>query len=367
MVKFLDIWKINNRHKADIEIALQEVMDSGWLIMGKKLQSFEEEFAQYCGVKYCIGVANGLDALILILKALIHLKKLEKGDEIIVPANTYIASILAITESGLQPVLVESDAATFNIDPVEVKKKITSKTKAILTVHLYGQLSAVDQLQKIAADNNLLLIEDSAQSHGAKNANNIKCGAFGIASGFSFYPGKNLGALGDGGAITTSDSELATTLRTLRNYGSEKKYYNSIKGVNSRLDELQAAFLSVKLAHLEGDNEARRKIAAKYIAEIKNPLILLPFWDNTANHVFHLFVIKTKERDRLKQYLTDLGIETMIHYPLPPHKQFAYAEWNNLSFPVSEEIHNTVLSIPISPVMTMEEATIVIEALNKYN
>ena len=366
MLKFLDIWKINNRHKADIEGALKEVMDSGWLITGNKLQTFENEFAKYCGVKYCIGVANGLDALILIFKALLHLGKLKKDDEVLVPANTYIASILAITETGLVPILVEPVPSTFNIDPAEIKKKITSKTKAILTVHLYGQLSDVKQLQQIAADNNLLLIEDSAQSHGAKDTSNTKCGAFGIASGFSFYPGKNLGALGDGGAITTNDSELAATLKILRNYGSEKKYYNSIKGVNSRLDELQAAFLSVKLVHLDNDNEERRKIAARYIDEVQNPLIELPSWDRSENHVFHLFVIKTKERDRLKQYLADLGIETMIHYPLPPHKQLAFAEWNILSFPVTEKIHDTVLSLPISPVMTKEETDTVISALNKY-
>lgn len=371
MIPFLDLHKINQRYENAFQEKLKNVLKNGWYILGEEVQTFEKNFANYCGTKQCIGVGNGFDALVLIFKAYIQLGKMQKGDEVIVPANTYIASILAILEADLVPVLVEPKLETYNINPDLISEKITSKTKAILAVHLYGQLAEMDKINKIAYQNNLLVIEDSAQAHGAVfEAKSQKAGNLSNAAAFSFYPGKNLGALGDAGAITTNDLELAKTIQSLRNYGSEKKYCNDYIGVNSRLDEIQAAFLNVKLPYLDTDNQQRKAIAKRYLSEIKNEKITLPTVSlrgtKQSNHVFHLFVIRTKNRDKLQQYLLENGIETLIHYPIPPHQQKALSAWNNLSFPVTEKIHNEVLSLPISPVLTKEEVEFIIEILNKY-
>ena len=363
MIKFLDLQKINAAYQEQFQEKLKLVLDNGWFILGNEVKQFEENFANYCGTKHCIGVANGLDAMVLIFKGYIELGKLQKGDEVIVPANTYIATILAIFQADLVPVLVEPKLETFNIDPDLISEKITSKTKAILVVHLYGQLAEMDAINTIAKQHNLLVVEDAAQAHGASiptNNNSFSTQAY------SFYPGKNLGALGDGGAITTNDDNLAKVLISLRNYGSETKYYNDYLGVNSRLDELQAAFLNVKLPHLNSDNEKRRAIAKRYVSEIKNIRIALPHWDLSNNHVFHLFVIRTRNRTHLQEYFKQYEIETLIHYPVPPHKQKALKSWNSLSFPITEKIHEEVLSIPISPIMTSEEVDFVIQTLNQY-
>jgi dTDP-4-amino-4,6-dideoxygalactose transaminase len=366
MIPFLDLKKINKPYEAAFQEKLKLVLDKGWYILGKEVETFEKAFAEYCQTKYCIGVGNGFDALVLIFKSYIQLGKLQKGDEVIVPANTYIASILAILDADLIPVLVEPKLETYNINPDLIQEKITSKTKAILAVHLYGQLAEMEKINKIAEKNNLILVEDSAQSHGAENNLKSKINNLKSIQAYSFYPGKNLGALGDGGVITTNDAELAKVLYSLRNYGSEQKYHNEYIGVNSRLDELQAAFLSLKLPNLDNDNNKRRAIAKRYLSEIKNDKIKLPVWDYSNNHVFHLFVIRTENREILQEYLTQNDIQTMIHYPIPPHKQKAFSEWNNLSFPITEKIHNEVLSLPISPVLTDNEVGFIIEILNKY-
>jgi dTDP-4-amino-4,6-dideoxygalactose transaminase len=366
MIKFLDLHKINESYKADFHEKFEKVLQSGWFVLGDEVKTFETHFANYCGTKYGIGVGNGLDALSLIFKGYFQLGKLKKGDEVLVPANTYIASILAIIQADLVPVLVEPKLETYNIDSDLILKKITSKTKAILAVHLYGQLADMKAISDIAKQNNLLVIEDAAQAHGAENESGLKAGNLGNAAGFSFYPGKNLGALGDGGAVTTNDDALAKVLFSLRNYGSETKYYNDFIGVNSRLDELQAAFLNVKLPHLDNDNEKRRAIAKRYLSEINNHKIILPDWAANSNHVFHLFVIRTVNRNDLQDFLLKKGIETMIHYPIPPHKQKALSEWNSLSFPITEQIHQEVLSLPISPVMTMQQVDYAIQILNEY-
>ncbi|MFH6963071.1 DegT/DnrJ/EryC1/StrS family aminotransferase [Flavobacterium plurextorum] len=384
MIPFLDLKKINEPYEAVFQEKLKEVLDNGWYILGKEVEIFEKAFAEYCQTKYCIGVGNGFDALVLIFKGYIQLGRLQKGDEVIVPANTYIASILAILQADLVPVLVEPKLETYNINPDLIQEKITSKTKAILAVHLYGQLAEMEKINEIAVQNNLLVIEDAAQSHGAiENSNNSKFQIPNIkedkisnqkstvknlksSAAHSFYPGKNLGCLGDGGAITTNDSELANVLFALRNYGSQQKYYNDYIGVNSRLDELQAGFLNLKLPNLDADNSKRRAIAKRYLSQIKNDKIILPDWDNSNNHVFHLFVVRTENRTDLQRYLTNNNIQTVIHYPVPPHKQNAFLEWNNLSFPITEKIHNEVLSLPISPVLTKEEVDFIIETLNQY-
>lgn len=363
MIPFLDLKKINEPYEIAFQEKLKSVLDAGWYILGKEVEIFEKAFADYCQAKYCIGVGNGLDALTLIFKGYIALGKLQKGDEVIVPANTYIASILAIKQADLIPILVEPRLETYNLNPDLIEEKITSKTKAILAVHLYGQLAEMGKINEIAKKNNLIVVEDCAQSHGA-----ILNLQFTIhnSKAFSFYPGKNLGALGDGGAITTNDSELAKVLFSLRNYGSEKKYLNEYIGVNSRLDELQAGFLNLKLSNLDSDNDKRREIAKRYLSEIKNAKLILPFWDLSDNHVFHLFVIRTEKREELQEYLTQNTIQTVIHYPIPPHKQKAFLEWNTLSFPITEKIHNEVLSLPISPVLTETEVDFIIDILNKY-
>lgn len=368
MISFLDLKKINAPYERAFQEKLKSVLESGWYILGKEVNTFEANFATYCGTKYGIGVGNGYDALVLIFKGYIQLGKMQQGDEVIVPANTYIASVLAVLEAGLIPVLVEPKLETYNLNPSLIEEKITSKTKVILVVHLYGQLANMDAINAIANKNNLLVIEDAAQSHGAffeveGQQSKVEKGN---TQAYSFYPGKNLGALGDGGAVATNDQELAKIIATVRNYGSKTKYYNEILGVNSRLDELQAAFLNVKLPHLDTDNEKRRGIARKYLAEIKNNKIILPHWDLSNNHVFHLFVIRTKNRNALQEYLSQNGIQTVIHYPVPPHKQKGLLDWNSMSFPVTEQIHDEVLSLPMSPVLTMEEVDFVISVLNNY-
>jgi dTDP-4-amino-4,6-dideoxygalactose transaminase len=366
MIPFLDLQKINQPYQLAFQVKLDEMLQKGWFVMGKETQILEESFASFCQTKHAIGVGNGLDALILIFKAYIHLGKLQKGDSVIVPANTYIASILAIIESGLKPVLVEPDEKTFNLCPINTKKVLNSDIKAILVVHLYGQLADMKSFQKLAHEHDLLLIEDAAQAHGAQNEQGIKAGNLSHAAGFSFYPGKNLGALGDAGAVTTNDDSLAQTIKRLRNYGSEKKYFNEIMGVNSRLDEIQAAFLNVKLPCLDAENKKRREIAQFYIQNIDNPYIKLPFFSSHQDHVFHLFVIRTEKRDLLQAFLLKNNIQTMIHYPIPPHQQKALKSMFDISLPITEKIHQEVLSLPISPVMEWEEVIYICKIINQF-
>jgi dTDP-4-amino-4,6-dideoxygalactose transaminase len=366
MIPFLDLKELNTQYKAELIEACTRVIDSGWYIQGNECKEFDKEFAQYCSTKYAIGVANGLDALRLILRGYIEMGVMQKGDEIIVPANTYIASILAISDNGLVPVLVEPDLQTYNIDIAKIEEKITSKTKGILIVHLYGRVVFSEALKELASKHQLKIIEDNAQAIGAE-WNGVKTGNLGDAAGFSFYPGKNLGALGDAGGVTTNDEELAKAIRALANYGSNQKYVNIYQGLNSSLDEIQAAVLGVKLKYIDAENNRRREIAKRYIAEIKNPNIILPENpESEAEHVWHVFIIRTAEREKLQNYLTENGVQTLIHYPIPPHKQEAYKEWNNLSFPISEKIHKEVLSLPISPVMSDDEVTEIIQVINKF-
>lgn len=363
MIPFLNLKKINEPFEMMLQEKMKQFLEGGWYILGNEVKTFEVNFASYCGAKYCIGVGNGLDALILIFKAYIQLGKIQKGDEVIVPANTYIASILAILQADLVPVLVEPKLDTYNINPEEIETKITSKTKAILPVHLYGQLCEMNQINAIAQRYNLLVVEDAAQAHGAKFDIDFNMQ---YPKAYSFYPGKNLGALGDAGAITTNDDELATVLYSLRNYGSKVKYQNDFLGVNSRLDELQATFLNVKLPYLNKENQTRKQIAKRYLWEIKNDKIVLPFWDGSENHVFHLFIIRTSNRLKLQNYLKENGVETMIHYPIPPHKQKALYNWNHLSFPITEKIHDEVLSIPLNSTLSEEEIKHIISIINNY-
>jgi len=366
MIKFLDLKKINEPYETAFQEKLKLVLENGWYILGKEVESFEANFANYCGAKHCIGVGNGLDALVLIFRGYIQLGMLQKGNEVIVPANTYIASILAILQADLIPVLVEPKLETYNINPDLIQEKITSKTKAILAVHLYGQLAEMDKINVIAKQNNLLVIEDAAQAHGAVSRMQIGNCSQQSAVAYSFYPGKNLGCLGDGGAVITNNADLAKVISALRNYGSEVKYENEYIGINSRLDELQAAFLSLKLPNLDIDNERRITIAKRYLTEIKNNKIILPFWDFSKNNVFHLFVIRTENRDELQQYLLKNEIQTMIHYPIAPHKQKAFSSWHELLLPVTEKIHNEVLSLPMNSVITDSEVSFVISILNQY-
>ena len=363
-IPFLDLRVINDQYRDELIDACTRVIDSGWYIGGSELEQFEQQFASYCGTEFAIGVANGLDALILTLRAWKELGKLKEGDEVIVPSNTYIASILAISANNLTPILVEPCVDSCNIDPKKIEAAITSRTKAILPVHLYGQLADMPAIMDIAKRHGLLVLEDSAQAHGA-SLDGKRAGNWGDASGFSFYPGKNLGALGDAGAITTSDEELAHTLRALRNYGSHEKYKNLYKGVNSRLDEIQAAMLNVKLSHLEDETAHRRKVANSYLQGINNPSITLPTHEGDS-HVWHVFVVRCERRDELQKYLADNGIQTLIHYPVPPHQQPAYKEWNELSYPISERIHAEVLSLPIGPTLTVDEAEEVIKLCNSF-
>lgn len=363
MIPFLNFRDGNAPYRQELIDAVAGVIDSGHYILGEKVAAFENEFSAYCGVKHSIGTGNGLDALTLIFRAYKEMGVMREGDEVLVPANTYIASIIAITENRLKPVLVEPDINTYNIDVNLLEKKITSRTKAILVVHLYGQVGYSDEMQKIADKHGLKIVEDSAQAAGASYRGR-KTGNLGDASGFSFYPSKNLGALGDAGAVTTRDTKLAEMIRALRNYGSHKKYHNQYVGVNSRLDELQAAILSVKLKHLDAENDRRREIAKMFLGRITNNKLILPRQENDAAHVWHLFVVRTENRDAFQRHLSDNGIGTMIHYPVPPHKQPAYSGWNNESYPITEEIHDTVFSLPLNLGMTSEQALAVIEACN---
>ncbi|WP_367971422.1 DegT/DnrJ/EryC1/StrS family aminotransferase [Vibrio scophthalmi] len=366
MIPFLDLKEINHQYNQELKEACSRVIDSGWYIMGNELNAFEQEFADYCGSKYCVGVANGLDALILTLRAWKELGKLNDGDEVIVPSNTYIASILAISENNLTPVLVEPDINTFNLTADGIESAITEKTKVILPVHLYGQISPMKEITQLAQKYNLLVLEDCAQSHGAM-IDGKKAGTWGDAGAFSFYPGKNLGALGDAGAVTTDDEELLEVLSALRNYGSHEKYKNKYKGVNSRLDEIQAAMLRVKLNHLDRETKVRQDIASDYLNGICNTFIELPSVYSEECHVWHLFVIKTDYREKLKAYLDKNNISSLIHYPIPPHKQNAYCEWESSSFPISEKLHDQVLSIPISPTLTNSDVRYIINKLNHFS
>jgi dTDP-4-amino-4,6-dideoxygalactose transaminase len=365
MIPFLDVHKINQRDEKSMVEAYKKTLDAAHFILGNEVQQFEKEFAEYCETDYCIGVGNGLDALQLIFKAYIILGKLNEGDEVLIPSNTFIASALAISACNLKPILVEPKYNSFTIDTSLIEDKITSKTKAIMPVHLYGQSCDMSAISEIAKKHGLLIIEDAAQAHGAI-CREKKVGSISNAAGFSFYPAKNLGALGDGGAITTDDKELENCIRYLRNYGSNEKYKHQYKSINSRLDELQAAILRIKLKRLEKDNELRRVVAKFYLDNIQNSLILLPDWDFSNNHVFHLFVIKCRTRDQLKSYLEENGIQTVIHYPIPIHKQEAYKELNNLSLPIAEQLSNQVLSLPISPVMSIEDVQFICDKLNAY-
>ncbi|EPF69381.1 DegT/DnrJ/EryC1/StrS family aminotransferase [Acinetobacter rudis] len=369
MIPFLDLKNINQQYRAELIEACTQVIDSGWYIGGKYLEQFEQNFAAYCGSQYAIGVANGLDALILTLRAWKELGKLQSGDEVLVPSNTYIASILAISANDLTPILVEPDPQGFNLDPQKIEAAITAKTKVILPVHLYGQLAQMPEIMTIAKKHKLLVLEDAAQAHGAQ-IQGLKAGVWGDAAGFSFYPGKNLGALGDAGAITTNDAELAMMLRALRNYGSHEKYKNLVQGVNSRLDEIQAAMLDVKLKYLDVEITQRRAIANVYLTQIENSLIQLPLQNIDAltykQHVWHLFVIQTPHRQALQQYLEAHGVQTLIHYPIPPHQQQAYREWNHLSFPISEQLHSQVLSLPLGPTLSIEDAEKIAQLCNAF-
>ncbi len=368
MIKFLDIQKINLQYQQEIEEKLIKVFHSGWYLLGEEVKSLETNLATYIGSKNAIGVANGLDALRLIFKAYKELGVIESGDEVIVPANTYIASVLAISDNDLIPVFVEPDPQTFNIDISKIEEKITSRTKAIMIVHLYGQVVFSEELKKLAQKYNLKIVEDNAQAIGAE-WDKIKTGNLGDAAGFSFYPGKNLGALGDAGAVTTNDNALGQTIRALANYGSRQKYVNEYQGLNSRLDEIQAVVLDVKLKYIDKENQRRREVADFYLKNINNPKVQLPLVENcleNKNHVWHLFVIRTSKRDELQKYLADNGIQTLIHYPIPPHKQKAYSEYNSLSFPVTEKIHEEVLSLPMSSVMNQDELIEIVEKISQF-
>ena len=366
MIQFLDVKKINARFQEAFQNKFKDFLGVGRYILGDQVEAFEADYASYCGTQYCIGTSNGLDALTLIFKAYTELGFLKPNDEVLVPANTYIASVLSIIHSGLKPVFVEPDEQTFNISVEEIKKKIGNKTKAILVVHLYGQLADMDAINTLAKEHELLVIEDAAQAHGAIDENGKKAGNLGHAAAFSFYPSKNLGALGDAGAVTTNDKKLAEMVFSLRNYGSTIKYVNDHKGFNNRLDEFQAAMLSIKLPLLDDDNARRRVIAKQYLNKINNDKIHLPFYNQSVNHVFHVFVVKVEEREAFVSFLENNNVQYLIHYPIPPHRQLAMKEYSDLQLPVTEKIHGQVISIPISPVMTDEEVTQIINLLNTY-
>lgn len=373
MINFLDLKKINHSFEPDLSLSIQRVLNAGWYLLGTEVKAFEEEYATYTGTKHAIGVANGLDALRLILRAYMQMGEMKEGDEIIVPSNTYIATILSITENRLTPVLVEPDINTFNIDPFRIAERISPRTKGIMIVHLYGKNAMHHEIKRLAEKYSLKIIEDNAQACGC-NFGDKRTGSLGDAAGHSFYPTKNLGALGDAGAVTTDNDELAELVRTLANYGSKTKYHNEYKGINSRLDEIQAAVLRVKLARLDKDNQRRREIAGVYYKRIDNNRIMLPKVTsdmfsvmNDTSHVYHVFVVRTRNRDKLKQYLLSNDIETMIHYPIPPHLQRAYSEWNTNKFPISEQIHEEILSLPMNSVLTDDEISITCDTINSWN
>ncbi len=365
-VPFLSLKDLNSSHNEEIQQRIATILSEGWYLMGKQLSLFESEWAKYCGTDYALGVASGLDALILIFEAYKELEKLSDGDEVIVPANTFIATIIAIKRAGLIPVLVEPDEATFNLDPSRIESHLSPKTKAVVAVHLYGQVSDMEAIQEICQQNNLLLIEDAAQAHGAE-VNGKRAGNVGDAAAFSFYPGKNLGAFGDAGGVTTNDAELAEVIASIRNYGSTQKYHHKYVGFNSRMDEIQAAVLSVKLAQLDEETEIRRKQALRYRNEIRNGKIQLPGVNgDESSHVWHLFVIRTENREQLIHYLAQNNIQTLIHYPVAPHKQECFREWNDWSFPITEKIHEEVVSLPLNSSLNDDQISYVIEKLNAY-
>jgi dTDP-4-amino-4,6-dideoxygalactose transaminase len=365
-VPFLDLKVINTVYRDELIAAATRVIDSGWYIHGKEHDSFEREFAKYCGSAECVGVANGLDALTLTLRAWKELGRLKDGDEVLVPANTYIATILAVTENKLVPVLIEPDSRSYNIDPLRLSTGLTQRTRAILPVHLYGQIAAMPEIMAFARDNGLLVLEDVAQAHGAITLDK-RAGAWGDAGGFSFYPGKNLGALGDAGAVVTANHELAETLRALRNYGSQVKYQNIYQGPNSRLDEIQAALLRVKLRFLDAETSRRREIARQYLDGIRHPSVTLPqILAGEESHVWHLFVVRVPDRDAFVAYLSNQGVQTVIHYPIPAHHQQCYPVLHRLQLPVTEAIHREVVSLPMSPVMSPEQVSRVIQVVNSF-
>ena len=366
MINFLDLKKVNNQYTDEISKAVSKVINSGWYLLGDENKKFEESYSNFIGTKYALGVANGLDALTLILRAYIELGIMKEGDEIIVPANTYIATILAVTENKLIPIFIEPNEINFQIDAYKIEQFITKKTKAIMIVHLYGACSYNNIINNLCEKYNLKLIEDNAQAHGCHFDNKIT-GSLGDAAGHSFYPGKNLGGFGDGGAITTNDKDLYDVIKSLANYGSSQKYICNYKGINSRLDEIQAAILSVKLKYLNNDIEKRRKAAQYYYLNLKNQKIKLPTIENWDSHVFHLFPIFSNKRDDLQKHLNDNKVQTLIHYPIPPHKQVCFKEYNNISLPITEKIHNEELSLPISPVITIEELNTIISLINNWN
>lgn len=381
MVQFLDLQQVNRLHAQEILEAMERVVDSGWFIRGNECQRFEEQYANYIGTRYCVGVGNGLDALTLIYRAYIEMGLMKPGDEVIVPANTYIASILAITENRLRPVLVEPRWDSLEIDDSLIEKAITPRTRSIMIVHLYGRCAYTEKIGELCRKYSLLLVEDNAQAHGCRYAGSDSestgslgdelplTGSLGDAAGHSFYPGKNLGALGDAGAVTTNNGELAELVRTLANYGSQKKYVFQFQGRNSRLDELQAAVLCVKLRYLENENAHRQHIADYYYQNIAHPAVTLPRYLSHRSNVYHLFPIFTEQRDKLQQHLSSKGIQTLIHYPLPPHQQECYEkeEWAACKLPITEKIHRQELSLPISQVMSLADAKRVVECVNSWN
>ncbi|CAH6882845.1 dTDP-3-amino-3, 6-dideoxy-alpha-D-galactopyranose transaminase [Vibrio chagasii] len=366
MIPFLDLKKINELHAKELKQACSRVIDSGWYLMGKELENFENDFSHYCGTKYCVGLANGLDALTITIRAWKELGKLKDGDEVIVQSNTFIASVLAITENNLVPVLVEPDPFTHNLSPSSIQAAITEKTKLILPVHLYGNISPMPEIVKIANENDILILEDCAQAHGA-NINGKKAGSWGDAGAFSFYPGKNLGALGDAGAIITNDSELAKTVKAIGQYGSFKRYEHTYRGLNSRMDEIQAAMLSVKLKSLDEDIRIRRAVANRYLTEINNPLISLPHISDQNNHVWHLFVIRVCEREYFSEYMKKSGVDTLVHYPTAISKQVCYQNELFKGSTSEGNLHNEIVSIPISQVMSRQDVSFVIETINNYS
>lgn len=388
MIRYLELKKVTARHADEIHEAVRKVIDSGWYLQGEAVARFEEDYARYIGTRHCVSCGNGLDALTLILRAYIEMGAMRPGDEVIVPANTYIATILAITENNLVPVLVEPDIATFQIDDRQIEQAVTERTRAIMIVHLYGRLAYTERIASICRKHGLKLIEDNAQAHGlvsyelrvtsdelpsAHNSSLVtrhssfkRTGSLGDAAGHSFYPGKNLGALGDAGAVTTDDDELAATVRSLANYGSTRKYVFRYEGRNSRMDEIQAAVLGVKLRHLDEDNAVRRRVALRYINNVENPFIALPSSDFWRHSVFHIFPVLAARRDELQQYLADNGVQTVIHYPVPPHRQQCYEAMSGLSLPVTERIHREELSIPCSQILEDEEVETIISLLNKF-
>lgn len=365
MIDYLDLQKVNAAHGDEISEAVQRVVKSGRYLQGTENAAFEREYAEFTGTRFAIGCGNGLDALKLILRAYIECGRLNPGDEVIVPANTYIASILAVSECGLIPVLVEPDSATLQLDYKEAERAVSPRTKAMMIVHLYGRCAYNEDIAAVCKANGLLLIEDNAQAHGCKYSGR-RTGSLGDAAAHSFYPGKNLGALGDGGAVTTNDSRLADMVRALGNYGSVRKYVFDYIGMNSRLDEIQASVLRAKLPHLDADNSARKVIARRYLDEIKNPLIELPVVEDFDAHVFHVFTVFSDRRDDLQKYLAGNGVQTLIHYPIPPHHQKCYPQWNSMKFPITEKIHLRELSLPMSPVMNESDVTKVIELVNSW-